>query len=332
MTAAALDIDTLAYLGIDAAHRVAPRWRIEAVERAVLPVLDDLQRDWLASIAVPAFKILRAQRGAAAVRSFLSIGTGTGVDALAAIEVLGADVVGITDLFADVVAAAAENVRGNLRPSHPIALHAAAGDLVQPLQGRGLRFDVIYENLPNLPLADATQLEVQRTSAAFVPPRQEPVPGFVADWLLALHYLALVQSREFLAPRGTVLSTLGARLPLRIFADMAAAAGYTSRFLTYGWKAQADPAELIPAYAAFEQRGLGPFHFYPVEQLATVFGTLDAEQAGRDAFAIERDLTAGRLDAASAWDAFRRGVRIGHTVAVLQSALPATADPPAREH
>jgi hypothetical protein len=122
-----------------------------------------------------------------------------------------------------------------------------------------------------------------------------------------------------LAPGGTVISTLGARLPLQIIAEMSRAAGFAPSFLTYGWKAQADAEDVIGAYAQWQQRGFGPFHFYRAEQLEAAFASLDPERAGHDAFAIEKTLTAGRLDALSAWDAFRDGVRIGHTVVVLQS-------------
>jgi len=315
----ALAVDSRTFFTIPQPTRIKDRLEIAITDRAYLPQVDDLQRDWVASVAAPAFKILRAQRGDAACRSFCAIGTGSGVDALAAIELLGADRIGITDLFEEVVNTAAGNVRRNLRPGLAIALHAGAGDLLAPLGGDNIRFDIIYENLPNLPLADAAQLEIERTSAAFVPPRTEDVPDFVKDWLLVLHYLALVQARDFLNPGGTVISTLGARLPLSIIADMAEAAGHKASFLTYSWKVQADAADVIGSYAQWQRQGLGPFHFYPAEVLEAVFAGLDPVEAGRDAFAIERDLAPKRMDAGTAWDAFRQGRRIGHAVAVLKS-------------
>jgi methylase of polypeptide subunit release factors len=314
---ASLVIDSLAYLDIPAASRIKPRLDLVIADRAYRPDPDDPQRDWVASVAAPAFKQLRARRGAGACRAFLSVGTGAGVDALAGIELLEADTVGITDLFEDVVATAAGNIRRNV--AAPVLLHAAAGDLLQPLRGSGVRFDVIYENLPNLPLADAGRLQVDRTSAAFVPPRTEAVPEFVADWLLVLHYLALKQARDFLAPGGTVLSTLGTRLPLGIIADMTQAAGYKPSFLTYGWKLQADAADVIAGYAHWQRSGFGPFHFYPADRLEAAFVGLDPGEAGAYAYAIERSLAPARLDAVAALEAWQAGTRIGHTFVVLKS-------------
>ncbi len=69
---------------------------------------------------------------------------------------------------------------------------------MQPLKGAWPRFDIIYENFPNLPLDENGSIETGRTSAAFMPKRGEPVPGFIKDWMLVLHYLALLQSRDFL--------------------------------------------------------------------------------------------------------------------------------------
>lgn len=314
-----LSVDMGPYLDIPWPERIAPRAELSITDRAWIPQLEDRQRDWIVSVAAPAFKILRARRGAEACKAFCALGTGSGVDALAGIELLGADVVGLTDLFDEVVATATANVRRNLRPEYPVTLHSGAGDLLTPLAGQGVTFDLIYENLPNLPLADAAQVEVERTSAAFLAPRAEPVPQAVKDWLLVLHYLALVQARDFLKPGGAVLSTIGGRLPLRVVTEMADAAGYRPSFLTYWWKVQADADDVIGSYAQWHRQGLGPFHFYPADVLEATFAGLDLEQAGRDAYAIERELAPRRLDAVSAWDAHRRGERIGHTVAVLLS-------------
>lgn len=319
MPAPVLEIDPLTYFGLRETRRIKDRLALTIADRAYQPDTRDLQRDWVASVAAPAFRLLRERRGAHACRAFASIGTGSGADALAAIEIFGAETIGITDLFADVVEAAADNIRRNLRPGVDVTLHAGAGDLLTPLRGHAPRFDIVYENLPNLPLAEAERIEVGRTSAAFIPPRTEAVPDFVKDWLLVLHFLALIQARQFLDPGGAVVSVIGARLPLEILARMAQAAGYAPSFLTYSWKVQADAADVISSYAEWQRGGLGPFHFYPAAPLAEAFATLDPAEAGRNAYAIEETLRPERLDAAEAWDAFRRGERVGHTVAVLAS-------------
>jgi hypothetical protein len=194
-----------------------------------------------------------------------------------------------------------------------------AGDLLQPLRASGVTFDLIYENLPNLPLADAAEVEVDKTSAAFLVPRSEPMPPVMRDSLLALHYLALVQAHDFLKPGGAVLSTIGARLPLSVLTEMAEEAGHTPSFLGYWWKAQADADDVIGSYAQWKRQGLGPFHFYPIEILEAAFARLDLEEAGHNALSIEDSLRPHQLDAAAAWSLHCKGRRIGHTVAALLS-------------
>lgn len=53
--------------------------------------------------------------------------------------------------------------------------------------------------------------------------------------------------------------------------------------------------------------------------LEETFGTLSPVTAGAQAREIERALVPHRLDAVAALDALRRGMSIGHTVAVLES-------------
>ncbi len=319
--ASALRFDARRYLDAQHLSRVADEFAIELADRAYLPDLSDLKRDWVSSVAAPAFRVLAAER-AAALRSFASIGTGSGVDALAAIELLGAEVVGITDLFDDVVAAAARNVRQNIRGGIDVTLHAAAGDLLTPLAPFGVQFDVIYENLPNLPVDATRTIDKDRTSAAFLAPRREAIPRFVADWLLTMHYLALGQARHALAPGGVVLSSIGARVPLGVLMQMSRDSGLVPRILTYGWKVQADAEDVISTYASWERQGLGPFRFYKVDALAAAFSDLTPGQAGTDAGAIEASLAGEQLSAIAAWETHRGGGRIGHTYVVLQSSLP----------
>jgi len=312
-----LEVETSTYLDIAAPRHIRDRLDLVIAERAFRPQIEDLQSDWVATVAAPAFKILYQRRGAAACRSFCAIGTGVGLDALAAIELLEAERVGLTDLFDEVVLTAAANVRRNLRPGRAVAIQAGAGDLLRPLQPSGATFDLILENLPNLPLAEGQDLTKERTSAAFVPERVEAVPPFIRDWLLVLHYLALVQAQDMLTEGGAVVATLGARLPLAIITRMAEAAGYQPTILTYSWKVQGVAEEVIGAYAEWERKGYGPFTFYPAAVLEAAFAGLDPALAGERAEAIEHGLAPHRLDSVAAWEALARGERIGHTVAVL---------------
>jgi hypothetical protein len=110
-------------------------------------------------------------------------------------------------------------------------------------------------------------------------------------------------------------------VPLEVFLSLGQLAGYTSSFLTYTWKVQADPKEIIHDHAQKQKEGFGPFHFYRAAVLGQTFAALDPATTGVRALEIERSLQSARLDAADAYELLLRGERIGHTVAVLKSEL-----------
>lgn len=314
-----IQIDTVKYLNLTVPpEKVADTLNIEVSSHAYLPKTDDPESDWVASVAVPAFKLIRKRYGHP-VPSFCSIGTGSGLDVLAAIELLGADHVGFTDLQSEVVETAAKNITNNLRKGKKVIMAYGAGDLLSPLSGQQKYYDVIYENLPNVPLDGGSGIAEKRNSGHFLEKRREPIPALVHNNMLDLHFLVLLQARQFLTENGSVYSTLGARVNLDIFRLLGLEAGYDSQILTYSWKIQAEAEDVLSGYARQEAAGLGPFHFYLVHDLRTAFSGTSMEESGTGALEIEKTLVPHQLSATEAWAAWKNGKEIGHTVAVLQS-------------
>ena len=221
-------VDVNKYLALNGAtKRIKDYLSIEVADHAYLPKTEDIKSDWVAYIAAPAFKLIREKLGHD-IDSFVSIGTGSGIDVLAGIELLGAKRVGFTDLQRSVVAAAAQNVRSNIKETSKIEFEFGNGDLLQPLQNGKRNYDVIYENLPNVPLASNTKIEDKRNSGHYLEKREEAIPEFVHEQMLDLHYLALKQARDYLAENGAVYSTLGGRVPLNAFIKLGELAGLRS--------------------------------------------------------------------------------------------------------
>ena len=314
-------VDVNKYLALNGAtKRIKDYLSIEVADHAYLPKTEDIKSDWVAYIAAPAFKLIREKLGHD-IDSFVSIGTGSGIDVLTAIELLGAKRLGFTDLQRSVVAAAAQNVRSNIKETSKIEFEFGNGDLLQPLQNGKRNYDVIYENLPNVPLASNTKIEDKRNSGHYLEKREEAIPEFVHEQMLDLHYLALKQARDYLAENGAVYSTLGGRVPLSAFIKLGELAGFHSEIFTYSWKVQAEPEDVISGYAAQEKAGLGPFRFYRAEDLQKAFANISVKDSGNRAFEIEKSLDSVKLTATAAYEAFKKGEVIGHTVAVLKSSL-----------
>lgn len=314
-------VDVKKYLALeDAPKHVQDYLSVAVTDHAYLPKTEDITSDWVAYIATPAFKLIR-ENLRHDVEAFASIGTGSGIDVLTGIELLGAKRVGFTDLLESVVDTAAENIKKNLKNADSVELEFGAGDLLQPLQNGKRRYDVIYENLPNVPLTDNTKIEDKRNSGHYLEKRVEVIPEFVHEQMLDLHYLALKQARDYLADKGAVYSTLGGRVPLSAFIKLGELAGLSSEIFTYSWKVQAEPEDVISGYAAQEKAGLGPFRFYRASDLQKAFANISVKESGKNAFEIEKSLESSKLTAKEAYEAFLKGEVIGHTVAVLKSSL-----------
>lgn len=314
-------VDVKKYLSLDNAPKhVQDYLSVAVTDHAYLPKTEDITSDWVAYIAAPAFKLIRENLGHD-VEAFASIGTGSGIDVLTGVELLGAKRVGFTDLQKSVVDAAAENIKKNLKDADSVKLEFGAGDLLQPLENGERRYNVIYENLPNVPLTDNTKIEDKRNSGHYLEKRVEVIPEFVHEQMLDLHYLALKQARDYLADKGAVYSTLGGRVPLSAFIKLGELAGLSSEIFTYSWKVQAEPEDVISGYAVQEKAGLGPFRFYRASDLQKAFANISVKESGKNAFEIEKSLESSELTAAEAYEAFRKGEVIGHTVAVLKSSV-----------
>ena len=314
-------VDVKKYLALEEAPKqVQDYLSVGVTDHAYLPKTEDITSDWVAYIAAPAFKLIR-ENLRHDVEAFASIGTGSGIDVLTGIELLGAKRVGFTDLLESVVDAAAENIKKNLKNADSIELEFGAGDLLQPLENGKRRYDVIYENLPNVPLTDNTKIEDKRNSGHYLEKRVEVIPEFVHEQMLDLHYLALKQARDYLADKGAVYSTLGGRVPLSAFIKLGELAGLSSEIFTYSWKVQAEPEDVISGYAAQEKAGLGPFRFYRASDLQKAFANISVKESGKNAFEIEKSLESSKLTAKEAYEAFLKGEVIGHTVAVLKSSV-----------
>ena len=316
-----ISVNVKKYLSLnDAPKHIQDNLSVAVTDHAYLPKTEDITSDWVAYIAAPAFKQIRENLGHD-IDAFASIGTGSGIDVLTGIELLGAKRVGFTDLQKSVVDAAAENIKNNLKNADSVKLEFGAGDLLQPLANGEHRYDVIYENLPNVPLTDNTKIEDKRNSGHYLEKRVEVIPEFVHEQMLDLHYLALKQARDYLADKGAVYSTLGGRVPLSAFIKLGELAGLSSEIFTYSWKVQAEPEDVISGYAAQEKAGLGPFRFYRASDLQKAFADISAKESGKNAFEIEKSLESSKLTAKEAYEAFLKGEVIGHTVAVLKSSL-----------
>ena len=301
--------------------RVQDILRIQVTDHTYLPKSESFRSDWIAVAALPAYRALLQEDVRRTIDCYCAIGTGAGIDALAAIEVFEPRSVVITDLHGDVVETAHKNIERNLLKSCNVEVLGCVGALADPLDKCNLKFDVIYENLPNIPIDQSNSLYDGRTSSSFSNPPTRKRPVTVRRNLLDLHYDLLRDVRNILTDDGCVLSVIGSRMPVKEVLELPLLAGYEAALLTYTWKIQSEASEVIPGYLASEQIGHGPFHYYPVEALEKIFGKTSPTTAARNAAEIEAELQPHAISSEEAWNLVTSGHMVGHTVMVLKATL-----------
>ena len=204
------------------------------------------------------------------VRDALIVGTGNGLDALGAIEICRPESLAVTDLFAASVEVSRENVLANLLDPDSIALTFHACDLVAGVPPER-RFDLVYENLPNIPATREIELERGINSGRFF---DEPAVGAVPEpfgrYLLSLHYRCLVDARPLVRPGGGVLTAIGGRMPHAVAFDLHRACGYEPELLAFDVKRAVEPDLTVPPYALAEQTNGVEFTFYAPEAIGVV--------------------------------------------------------------
>ncbi|KFY93014.1 hypothetical protein V500_03958 [Pseudogymnoascus sp. VKM F-4518 (FW-2643)] len=319
-------VDFTKFYGIKPTN-VDRRFDLILSDLSYLPKVNKPRADWVVTAALNAFRAYQSG-GFNTVRRFATVGTGSGTDVIAALDTFPAlDSVALTDMHDEVVNIAKLNVLSATERSEwsirDIAQRsvARAGDLLLPLRGEE-QFDLIYENLPNIPLPNQGNLKNGQTSSTYVGDRStDRIPATVSAALLELHYVCLVEAKAFglINPSGSVLSSVGGRVTLVDILSMADLAGYTARILTLSWKEQSEPESVIGGYADQEEKSGREFYFYPVAILEAVFEGRTPAGAGLCAEQIEQELVAKRLCATEALRKHQQGMKIGHTVVVVAS-------------
>lgn len=295
---------------------------IQGNENTYRPKSENILYDWVNRVALEALLAYRDQltEQGKVVRTFCTLGTGTGCDALAAIEILNPAQLVITDLHSSVVQLAASNITANVVRGVPVEVGSEVGSLCTPLLGKNYQFDLVYENLPNLPLDDEQSvLSGQNSSSYYTSSQFRDIPAAVRECRLVLHFAALLQAKELLAKQGAVLCSIGARCPIDDILGMVRAAGYEATPLIYTWKMQSEPEDIIGGYAAAQAETGRRFVFYTQETLEEVFGSHTPSSAAAEYAAIERQLKPFEIDAIRAMDLLREGQSLGHAVVVVKA-------------
>ena len=266
---------------------------------------------WLYAVLL-GFQELKRQ--GLAPKSFATIGTGSGIDSIGVYEIFHPQKIFQVDVHPNVPEIADKNAKSLIGKGAEI--ETLLGDLCQPLVERGIKVDLAYANIPNIP-SDEPIWDKKVSASKFMLRNIEDCPKIFQAWCLSLQYLFLKQAKQIITPEGVVVDAIGARVPYEILEELFTANGYRVQELASVYKIQSEPEDVLPGYVEAEQAGGIEFDFYEHEK-AWPLWQKELEKAKLHTPALKEKLKPSRMSATKAFRAFKRdGIIAGHICSIL---------------
>lgn len=264
----------------------------------------------------PAFKAFqrlqsRLQAQGSSVRTFSTIGTGPGLDAVGASHIFHPQHVIATDIKPEVLPVARQNILKNMADGNA-QVTILPGNLCAPLREAGLTVDLAYGNLPLLPDDNVSGM---RSSTFAIREQFEQVPETYRQYRLAMIYLFLNDARASLNHHGRVLVSLGSRVPDKLIHKLFSDCRYSCSRLCTMLKRQTQPQEVLEGFAEAEKEHRIAFDFYRYDQAAAAVGA--EPDMSVSTFEYKRALRPYRVNATEALAIFKNEA-IGHGVHILE--------------
>lgn len=305
-------VDATEYLAPFPQRRVRRPVRIRLTEHTY-PLESSPEQSWLPI----AFRAFARIAGLIPVRDLLILGTGNGLDALAAMEIFDLRSLAVTDLFEESLSVSRENILAHVRDERATEISFHAGHLLSCVPPE-TRLDLLYENLPNIPATPEVALERGINTGRFFDATGLEVPPPFGDHLLALHHRLLGEALGHVRDGGGVLTALGGRIPDEVAFGLHRACGYVPHLVAFDVKVQAEPQLVLPGYRRVEDETGVEFRFYTTEAIEIVArgrrSGLDGEEL---ATAVENDLRPLTMSAREAEERSRRGEAVAHSVLMI---------------
>lgn len=250
------------------------------------------ENNWLFA-AFRGFQNLRILEPTRQIRTFATIGTGPGLDAIGAHMILDPEHV----IATDIVDAIVDVARGNILRHIPSKTQVTTltGDLCAPLRKAQLTADLMYANLPLLPMTAETADHAMASSTFVSDQAFHRAPEVYRHWRLAMMYVFLHDARSSLSPGGSVAINIGGRVPDVLLRQLFTECRYSYRELFTMLKIQSQPEQVLPGFTKAERDHRVQFDFYSM-----------------------KEPSAKRICATEALRRHQKGEVIGHTVKMIE--------------
>lgn len=274
--------------------------------------------DWL-YLGLLAIKDI-AQRKGDQVKSAAFIGSGNGIETIAALKLLShMETLFVTDLVQEIQPGIIQNITANAGEElKGVRTYCLGGRDCHPLPEP---VDLIYGNLP-LIMFDNSEIEkmpLSRTTltdtAAYLPLSLGP-NDILLRWSLLSQLGFLITAKEKLAPSGSIITLIGGRVPAYAIDECFRRAGLVYRKLSCTFKRQSD-AQFLKQYAEYEQTAGVSFAFYDYAKASDILRdtlgvTVPELLPVKDDIQLKELLAPALLSAQEAYQASQSGKVIGH--------------------
>lgn len=246
--------------------------------------------------------------------SFATIGTGSGMDSIGIFELFAPSKIYQVDIHPNVPELAHMNAKSIIGDGAKIETYL--GDLCSPLIERGVKVDLVYANIPNVPSAEPIW-DKKVSASQFTTRDVEDCPEIFQKWLLVLQYLFLKQAKLILNPGGVVVDAIGSRVPHHLLEDLYKTNGYVVSELVSVYKMQSEPEDALAGYAKDEAEHGIEFDFYDHE-LAWPFWNDQLVSKSLSSPELKKALEPYRISATTALRNFEHhNKQAGHICSIL---------------
>ncbi|WP_219912683.1 hypothetical protein, partial [Bombilactobacillus bombi] len=130
------------------------------------------------------------------------------------------------------------------------------------------KFDLIYENLPNIPISLIDQeLDQDINSSSYIADASIN-NNYFSKYLLDLHYRFLKQCKTYMNISSSAICNIGVRFPLRVYEKLFEQFSYKHEVLVAGLKIQTEARDVIKGYLNAERQfNEQQFYYYSVEEM-----------------------------------------------------------------
>ncbi len=300
---------------------------IEELKGTTYPAKRDIRANWFtyAFIAFKQLKEILISEGKQPL-SFVTLGTWPWIDAIGAINIFDSlQTVIMTDIDESVLPIAEKNAK-KFANKENIVIQALAWSLCEPLKKLGRTYDIIYENLPNIPSTEdistwyITSSKFTKGSMQLQTDILDITP--IKKYLLESHFASLREAKEMLSDGWSLILSIGWRMSYEIIEEMITKSGYGFEELVSWMKLQTEPREILPGYAEAEKEYQIEFDFYRLDDLqAGLQNHGEFPYLTSEGKTLKKDIQTYRISATQANALYQADntIKIGHIVHILRA-------------